>query len=49
MLRLLGGDIPMKLTITALTEDRVTCGPWFLIVLPGQRSTTISIGVRRRK
>jgi hypothetical protein len=26
--RMMGGSIPMELTVTAVTEDRIICGPW---------------------
>lgn len=28
VVRWLGGTIPMRLKITAITDDRIVCGPW---------------------
>lgn len=28
VLRLLAGQIPMKLKVTSITEERIICGPW---------------------
>jgi hypothetical protein len=26
--RMLGGTVPMKLKVTAITDERIICGPW---------------------
>lgn len=33
--RVLGGKVPMPVTVTAVTADRIVCGPWTFSRLNG--------------